>query len=224
MQDNPELLSAYKNGEKNAFLYLYNKHASPLRKFLQGGFSFSSQGRICRYRGVDASMDVESIVQETFARAFVATTRKNYDGARPFQTYLFSIAKNLVLRECYQRDRMIHVDNIEEKCEKSGNVMFLGRDSRDDSPHAQLENRQLKELTNEFIAKLNREEKDFFSLRFAKGNTQEGTAELMGTTRARIKLLEKNMRKRFLDMLNKHGYLLDHRMKPRWQRKEALAA
>src|SRR5580704_62670 len=114
MINNQPLLESYRKGEKTAFLELYNKFASPLRKFLQGGFSFSSQGRICRFRGMDASMDVESIVQETFARAFVPTTRANYDGERPFQTYLFSIAKNLVLRECHQRERLVHVESVED--------------------------------------------------------------------------------------------------------------
>lgn len=223
MIDNPELLRLYKNGDKGAFLFLYNKHSAPLRKFLQGGFSFSSQGRICRFKGVDASMDVEALVQETFTRAFVVTTRKNYDGARPFQTYLFSIAKNLVLRECHQRDRLIHVDNIEEKCEKIGSNAFSGRDNYGLNPETHLENMQLRGLTMDFIAALNQEEKSFFSLRFSKGRTQEGTAELMGTTRARIKFLEKNMRKRFLDMLRKNGYLIDHRLKPRWKRKTQVA-
>lgn len=223
MINNQELLESYRKGEKSAFLTLYNKHSSPLRKFLQGGFSFSSQGRICRFRGVDASMDVEAIVQETFARAFIATTRTNYDGARPFQTYLFSIAKNLVLRECHHRDRVISVEHVEDTADSTSNHPFCSRDSYGQSPEAHVQNMQLKVLTDGFIASLNDEERQFFSLRFAKGNTQEKTAERMETTRARIKLLEKNMRKRFLDVLRKNGYLVDHDINPRWKRKAVAA-
>ncbi|HXW53994.1 MAG TPA: sigma-70 family RNA polymerase sigma factor [Myxococcota bacterium] len=219
MINNPELLESYRKGEKSAFLALYNKYSSPIRKFLQGGFSFSSQGRICRFRGVDASMDLEAIVQETFARAFVATTRKNYDGTRPFQTYLFSIAKNLVLRECHHRDRLINVEHVEDAVETSTNYPFCSRDPSNNSPEIHLQNLQLKKLTEEFISGLNDEERMFFSWRFAKGHTQEGTAAKMDTTRARIKLLEKNMRKRFLDTLRKNGYLIEHRINPRWKRK-----
>jgi RNA polymerase sigma factor (sigma-70 family) len=218
MINDPLLLESYRKGEKEAFLNLYNKYSVPLKKFLQGGFSFSSQGRICRFRGLDPSMDVDALVQETFARAFVATTRKNYDGTRPFQTYLFSIAKNLVLRECHQRERLIHVECIEETQEASGSS-FQERDMSFLNPESHLQNMQLKQLTDGFIKSLNEEERSFFSLRFARGNTQEGTAELMDTTRARIKLLEKNMRKRFLDLLRKNGYLLEHQINPRWKRK-----
>lgn len=219
MTNDPALLQSYKNGEKKAFLALYNKHSSPLRKFLQGGFSFSSQGRICRFRGVDPSMEVESLVQETFARAFIPTTRKNYDGERPFQTYLFSIAKNLVLRECHHRDRIIHVESVEDTVPVPSNMAFTSRDSFGQNPETHVQNLQLKKMTDDFIETLGEEEKIFFSTRFAEGLTQEATASSMGTTRSRIKLLEKNLRKRFLAMLHKNGYLIDHDIKSRWKRK-----
>lgn len=219
MNNNPELLESYRKGEKSAFLALYKKYASPLRKFLQGGFSFSSQGRICRFRGVDAAMDVEAIVQETFARSFIITTRTNYDGTRPFQTYLFSIAKNLVLRECHHRERLVNVEHLEDTPDTATNYPFCSRDQNSLNPEIHVQNMQLKALTDGFINALNDEERQFFSFRFAKGNTQEGTAEKMATTRARIKLLEKNMRKRFLDMLRKNGYLIEHQLNPRWKRR-----
>lgn len=220
MNDNAELLEMYRNGDKDAYLIIYNRYSNPLRRFLQSGFSFSSQGRICRFRGMDGSMDVESIVQETFARAFFATTRVNYDGDRPFQTYLFSIAKNLVLRECYHRDRLIHVEHVEDTIEKSTTYYpFISRSSYNDTPEVHVQNMQLKNLTDGFISSLNDEERQFFSLRFVKGNTQEETASRMSTTRARIKLLEKNMRSLFLGVLRKNGYLVEHRLNPRWKRK-----
>ena len=223
MINNPELLAAYKRGEKKAFLELYNKYSSPLKKFLQGGFSFSSQGRICRFRGADPSMEVDSLVQETFTRAFVATTRTNYDGERPFQTYLFSIAKNLVLRECHQRERLVHVESIEDTIQPTVNYPFCSRESYGQNPEQNVQNLQLKKMTEQFIDELNDEEQAFFTSRFANGLTQEATASEMNTTRARIKLLEKNMRKRFLDMMRKNGYLIDHELAPRWKRKAGLA-
>ena len=114
MLRDPSLLTSYRAGDKTAFLALYKKYATPLRRFLQGGFSFSSQGKFCRFRGADSGMDVEAFVQETFSRAFLAKTRENYDGIRPFQTYLFSIAKNLVLRECHHRERVVVVEQVDD--------------------------------------------------------------------------------------------------------------
>ena len=240
MINDQNLLTSYRKGEKKAFLSLYNKHAFPLRKFLQGGFSFSSQGRICRFKGIDAGMDVDSIIQETFTRAFIPSTRINYDGTRPFQTYLFSIAKNLVLRECHQRERVVYMENTKETVETSDKTIFGGKDYAD-NPEQNLQNMELKNITETFINALNQEEQDFFSLRFSEGNTQEKSAEIMNTTRARIKLLENKLDKamikyneamsirrtyeqiltRFLDIMRKNGYFIEHKLNPRWKRKNS---
>lgn len=218
MLRDPQLLLAYREGSQEAYLTLYKKYSAPLRRFLQGGFSFQSQGRFCRFRGADSGMDVEAMVQETFARAFVATTRQNYDGVRPFQTYLFSIAKNLVLRECHYRDRNVSVDEFEDPAEDySASKPDVG-ENFGDSPEKRASNKQLKEILHHFTLALTPEERDFFSYRFSKGLTQEATALRMGTTRARIKLLEKNIRGRFLEILRQHGYFVNYDPTPRWKR------
>jgi RNA polymerase sigma factor (sigma-70 family) len=224
MLRDPQLLLAYRQGSEEAFLALYERFSNPLRRFLQGGFSFSSQGRQCRFRGTDTSMDVESLVQETFARAFAKTTRENYDGVRPFQTYLFSIAKNLVLRECHYRDRLVVVDYVEENAD--GQSVFSGSQENGaiDNPEQRVANKQLQGIMGTFIGELTEEERSLFSLRFAKGLTQEASADVMKTTRARVKLLEKNIRKRFLDRLKQNGYFMDYVPNPRWKRQQQKSA
>jgi len=199
-------------------LKLYERYAVSLRRFLQGGFSFQSQGRVCRFKGADSSIDAESLVQETFARAFAKTTRQNYDGLRPFQTYLFSIAKNLVLRECNYRDRMVSNEFVDESDASTGLYHQPSENSYGGNPERRAQNEQLKEIIQGLINELTSEEKSFFSFRFAKGLTQEATADRMGTTRARVKLLEKNVRKRFLDELRGRGYFVDYVPNPRWKR------
>jgi hypothetical protein len=42
----------------------------------------------------------------------------------------------------------------------------------------------------------------------------------MKTTRARVKLLEKNLRKRFLERLNQNGYFRNYVPNPRWKRQQ----
>ncbi len=218
MLRDPQLLLSYRQGSKTAYLALYNKYANPLRCFLQGGFSFSSQGKLCRFRGVGSTMDGDAIIQETFTRAFAKTTRENYDGVRPFQTYLFSIAKNLVLRECHYRDRVVSVDQIEET--ENGNSLFGSSAFLGENPEKNAANKQLEIIMQAFIDTLSVEEKSFFSFRFAKGHTQESTADKMGTTRARIKLLEKNIRRRFLEKLRENGYFTNYAPNPRWKRQQ----
>ena len=75
-----KLLKGFRKGETEAFETVYHLYADLVRKFLYSGFSFSSQGRACRFHGADSTIDVDAVVQETFLRAFGETTRKSYDG------------------------------------------------------------------------------------------------------------------------------------------------
>lgn len=221
----PDLLQAYRNGETRAYETLYRHYVPSVAAFLRGGFSFTSQGKTCRYRGGHYGVDVDGVVQETFARAFSETTRRNYDGERPFKNYLFSIAKNLVLRELQRRERLISVDPQADDTTDylASRSPLEGLTSIPGSPERAVADEQLSQIIREFVAGLGTEETTFFSQRFAQGMTQEATAETMGVTRARVKLLEKNLRRRFLDALRNHGYFVGYTPKPRWARQSNAA-
>jgi RNA polymerase sigma factor (sigma-70 family) len=216
---NPRLLAAYRRGDTWAYEEIYGLYGEPVRRFLNGGFTFVSRGRTCRYRGGAAGIDADAIVQETFARAFAESTRRNYDGERPFKNYLFSIAKNLVLREFQRKERVLAVDAPEEVTDAlARRGVDLGLTSSEQSPEGTYADAELTEVTRAFIAELDDEERVFFSFRFAQGLTQEATADEMGVTRARIKVIEKALRRRFLARLRSHGYFVGYTPRPRWTR------
>ncbi len=225
MHKDPALLAAYRRGETEAYEALYREYAIQVQRFLAGGFTFVSRGRTCRYRGNAAGIDADSIVQETFARAFAASTRRNYDGERPFRNYLFSIAKNLVLREFQRRERVLSVEQNEEAtdalAQRANETWMTSQERR--NPESNVAEDQLMALTRGFIAELGDEEKDFFAKRFAQGLTQEATASAMDVTRARVKLLEKNLRRRFLVRLRENGYFVGYEPQPRWSREKNAA-
>jgi RNA polymerase sigma factor (sigma-70 family) len=229
MHRDKKLLAGYRKGETWAYEALYHEHAEPVRRFLVGGFTFVSRGRTCRYRGGGyaggvGSIDVDGVVQETFARAFSESTRRNYDGERPFKNYLFSIAKNLVLREFQRKERVLGVDQTDETTDMlARRGVNFGLTSQSHSPEHQVADDQLHTVTHAFIAELDDEEQTFFSIRFARGLTQEATAREMGVTRARIKLLEKQLRARFLERLRDHGYFVGYTPKSRWSREQTKA-
>jgi RNA polymerase sigma factor (sigma-70 family) len=224
LHQDTKLLGAYRAGETWAFEILYRTYGEPVRRFLAGGFTFVSRGRTCRYRGGVAGIDAEAILQETFARAFAPSTRVHYDGVRPFKNYLFSIAKNLVLREYQRRERVLPLDNTDEAPDvlvrrRGDSHPGLHSDERD--PEVCFADSELHAVTREFIKTLDDEGKTFFLHRFVKGLTQEATAEAMNATRARIKLIEKAQRKGFLESLRNAGYFVGYTPKPRWTRRVA---
>jgi RNA polymerase sigma factor (sigma-70 family) len=224
LHEDKALLDAYRRGESWAYTVLYREYGPAVRRFLAGGFTFVSQGRTCRYRGSNAGVDIDAVVQESFARAFQASTRATYDGERPFKNYLLSIAKNLVLRELARAQRLSSLDSMEEGSDvvfaraRSHAAAFLP-DTK--SPEKATADGELAEITRGFIDTLTPEEARFFQHRFANGLTQEATAEVLGCTRARVKLLERNLRRAFLAELRGRGYFVDRKMAPRWQRKAA---
>ena len=222
LHEDRKLLAAYRAGETWAFEILYRTFAEPVRRFLAGGFTFVSRGHTCRYRGGVAGVDAESILQETFARAFAPATRAHYDGERPFKNYLFSIAKNLVLREFQRKERVLPLDAGDEATDfyvRRRSDSGLHSDDRD--PEVLFADGELHDVTKGFIQTLDEEGRTFFLQRFVKGLTQEATATEMGVTRARIKLLEKAQRRQFLEALREAGYFVGYTPKPRWTRKVA---
>ncbi|MCP4501724.1 MAG: sigma-70 family RNA polymerase sigma factor [Deltaproteobacteria bacterium] len=213
------LLEGYRAGESWAYERLYNEHGESVARFLNGGFSFLSRGRLCRYRGNAPGIDQEAIVQETFARALAPRTRVNYDGERPFRNYLFSIAKNLVLREYSRRERVLDSDQSDEAADVIQLHSSISLHEKSEAnPERLASNNELSTMTTAFVRALSEEEQRFFDERFVNGNTQDGTAKIMGCTRARIKLLEKNIRRSFLENLRESGYFVGYEPKARWSR------
>lgn len=229
MHRDKKLLAAYRKGQTWAYEALYHEHAEPVRRFLVGGFTFTSRGRTCRYRGggyagAVGTLDIDGIIQETFARAFSESTRRNYDGERPFKNYLFSIAKNLVLREFQRKERVFGDEQTEQATDLLARKgVNFGLTTQTESPEHQVADDQLHGVTRMFIDELNEEEQHFFSHRFAQGLTQEATARQMGVTRARVKLLEKQLRLRFLERLRENGYFIGYTPKSRWKREQLTA-
>ncbi len=224
LHEDRKLLAAYRAGETWAFEILYKSFAEPVRRFLAAGFTFVSRGKTCRYRGNVPGIDSDAIVQETFARAFAPSTRVNYDGERPFKNYLFSIAKNLVLRDIARRERVISIEQTEEGVDalsRRNPQPQSGFHSDERDPEVAVADEQLSKLTRAFVQTLDTEEREFFLQRFVKGLTQEATAVAMGVTRARVKLLERSQRQSFLTSLRSAGYFVGYNPKPRWTRKAA---
>ncbi len=224
LHEDRKLLEAYRAGETWAFEILYRSLSEPVRRFLAGGFTFVSRGRTCRYRGGVPGIDSDAIIQETFARAFAPSTRAHYDGERPFKNYLFSIAKNLVLRELSRKERVLPLDLGDEGTEqlrrrRADSMPTMSSDERD--PETFLADGELKVVTKQFVAGLDPEGRTFFLYRFVRGLTQEATADAMKITRARVKLIEKAQRRAFLAQLRAHGYFVGYAPKPRWSRHAA---
>lgn len=213
-----KLLKAFRKGDGWALEEVYRFYREPLMRYLQAGFSFESRGRVCRYSGNSNRKDLEWVLQETFVRAFESRTRRAYDGQRPFLRYLQTIARNLILRDFNRNRRLTSIED-----QTRGTTMdFVSSPASGEpsaSPEQVAEAKELQHIIGSFMSQLNAEEASFVQLRFIQQLTQEATADAMGRTRAKIKLLESSLRARFLDLFRNNGYFVECAPKPRWTRK-----
>ena len=199
LEQDAELQAAFRRGEPEVLARVYLHYRPLLSQMLAKGFTFGSGGRIVRSRGF-GRWDVEDIVQEVFARAFSHAARHAYDGVRPYRSYLFAIARNLVVQ--LARSTRAHPLPFDEHA-LATELLWLAP-----SHERVLEaNRQSIDLRG-FLSGLEADELRFFALRFAHEYSVERIAEELGWSSYRVKRIDRLLRARMsrrLDALLARG-------------------
>ena len=149
----PDLVTAYRNGDEQAAAELVRRHSKALARFLYS-------------LGADPE-DLEDLVQETLFRAFrrVDTWR----GGATFRSWLLTIGSNL-LRD-HVRKRKGQLLPIDER-----DVL----DAAD--PQANLDATETEERVRSGLARLPRLQRQVFLLRAQEGCDYEEIAIVLGTT------------------------------------------
>jgi RNA polymerase sigma-70 factor (ECF subfamily) len=149
-----ELITRWRAGDERAASALVERHAPALARFA------SSLG---------VRDDVEELVQDTFVRAFQSLD--GFRGASSFRTWLFTIARRLLLdrRRSEQRRR----DRVEIK---EGDVA-TEYDALDALVAGEAEARVLKATK-----RLSPTQREVFMLRVAEGLSYKEIADVVGTT------------------------------------------
>lgn len=199
--DDRALLDAFRRGERGALATLYRHYARPVYSLLKNGFSFRSGDAWRRTQGARSEAEVEDLMQETFRRAFEERARLAYDGLRPYRSYLFMIARNLVLDLLRKRTPEFAADLTDDGSDPD----FTEPEAK--SPEEVATEGQLRGLVQQFRGDLSPEQQQFFDLRFVDEQEQKDVQAALGLSLYRIRTLERQLRKRMLAHLQKHGYL-----------------
>jgi RNA polymerase sigma-70 factor, ECF subfamily len=149
-----ELIGRWKSGEGRAATKLVARHSQALARF-----TVSSGERV----------EVEEIVQDTFVRAFGAID--SYRGESSFRTWLFTIARRLILdrRRAEKRSR-----NIVEIQETDSVSEYGALDAIVAEEAAERVRRALEKLTLM--------QREVFTLRVRQGLAYREIAEVVGST------------------------------------------
>lgn len=109
LPEDRDLLDGLGRGDETALADVYRQHSPRVVDALRLGFSFQSSGKRRRFKGFSDPLELESFVQEVFLRAFSERARLAYDGLRPFEPYLLTVARNIVIDELRRRRTAVKI-------------------------------------------------------------------------------------------------------------------
>jgi RNA polymerase sigma-70 factor (ECF subfamily) len=149
-----ELITRWRAGDERAATALVERHASALARFA------SSLG---------VRDDVEELVQDTFVRAFQSL--EGFRGASSFRTWLFTIARRLLL------DRRRSEQRRRDRVEIQEADVATEYDALDKLVAGEAEARVV-----EATKRLSPTQREVFMLRVAEGMSYKEIADVVGTT------------------------------------------
>jgi RNA polymerase sigma factor (sigma-70 family) len=196
-----EHLAAFRAGQRDALGEVYRRHVSDVAAFLRTGFMYTSNDQPIRFPGVRDSFELESFVQEVFARAFEERARLAYDGVRPYGAFLNGIAKNLVLDRLRKQARHGEVLAGPDVIDAAGTDAPPEWESSEDE-------RRGRALVAEFLeTACDDRDRALYALRYERELSQDDTAREAGLTRIQIRRWETKFRARLLRFLKRADYV-----------------
>jgi len=159
-QTSEALMLAYAGGNADAFTVLYNLHKAPLFRFLL------RQG-ITRARA-------DEMFQDIWLK--VINARNSYKSTARFQTWLYTIARNLVIDE-YRREGKIESIDFEE-----GVTEKISHPLEENSPEAGIDNGNKQKRLLKSVQGLPFEQRQAFLFRYEAGMNNEDIAQITGTS------------------------------------------
>jgi RNA polymerase sigma factor (sigma-70 family) len=199
--DDRALLAAFRDGRRDALERVYRRHVDDVARLLRRGFMYTSNGQPTRFPGVPSPFDLESLVQEVFARAFAPRARLAYDGLRPYGAFLIGIARHVVLDQLRRQARRGEVIEAPE-------VIDQRTVSDVADPEVTGDERRARDLVLAFLeTECDDRDRRLYALRYERELSQVDAAGAAGLTRIQVRRWEKKFRERLLRFLKRADYV-----------------
>lgn len=189
LENDRGLLDAFRKGERQALEVVYREYAPVLARMLRASAVSVSHGML------RSSFEIENVVEEAFARAFEPQRRLAYDGLRPYEAYLWGIARNCA-REIVRRRE-----------DPAGLELPEPAPGSESAPDALAEDHEVAGLMAQFEASLDPPLHDLYRERFDAGLSQREAARALRLSRIVLRRRERALKRRLLDFLQSRGYL-----------------
>ncbi|MEO1482945.1 MAG: sigma-70 family RNA polymerase sigma factor [Myxococcota bacterium] len=213
---NPQLLAAFKRGDRDAMDEVYRHYVPGVTAFLRKGFTFRSGRGHFYFKGIQDPNELKSAVQEVFRRAFEEKARTSYNGVNSFTNWVLAIARNMVINKFRNReiafsdyisagDGRSHLKVMDDEVTEEFTGLLYGQPTQ--SQDQLMEHSELKGLMASFMSELTEHDRQLLILRFAEGKGQEETANLLSSTRMKVRTAEAKLRSRLRAYLRNSGYI-----------------
>jgi RNA polymerase sigma-70 factor (ECF subfamily) len=182
------LIEAHLAGDPRAFGLIVARYQVRLLNFV--------------YRMIGDRERAEDLVQEAFLRVHRHLDR--FDRSRKFSTWVYTIASNLAKNELRNRGRspLVTFEQARPRDEEDNRpVDFEDKDNR---PDDLFEQRTLKTLVDETVAKLSSHHREVFVLRELEGKSYEEIAEIMHCNLGTVKSRLNRARQSFAELIQPH--------------------
>jgi len=212
LHDNPQLLTRFRDGEKEVLTELYRAHVAAVSELLMKGFSFRSGTELVRFGGFQEPHKLQELVQESFIRAFRKNSRDAYDGQRPWRPFLIVISRNLVIdhfrRETLEKRYFVPIGHLVGPNESEEDaVSRLHGNQEPWTPEEEAMRGQLKELLQSFVEMLDDVDRQIVEEHLLGELSQREIADQLGMDRNDLRKRLKLMRERLLRHFKTHGFI-----------------
>lgn len=198
LAEDQQRLVLFRSGDRATLSAVFRTYAPGLAGRLMRGMLVRTDGTVL-LRGGATPSDIDDVVQEVFIRAFAPSTRRAYDGVRPFSDFLVGIARNILAdwhRTDARRARLFG-SRPEQSVETSP-----GEAIADEA----LEAKQLGILYREFATSLDDADRVLLELRIGGDAPRREVSERTGYSAMRVRIRERALRKQLFERLKAAGY------------------
>jgi RNA polymerase sigma-70 factor, ECF subfamily len=183
------LIKAHLEGNPRAFSQLVARYQGRLLNFV--------------YRMIGDRERAEDLVQEAFIRIHRHLHR--FDPARKFSTWAYTIASNLARNELRNRNRSPFVlfQTLRARL-RDEPLLPMQVEDLASRPDLMLQDRDLKELVEQTVARLSPRHREVFVLRELEGKSYEEIAEVTSCNIGTVKSRLNRARQRFAELIAPH--------------------
>lgn len=212
LKGNPELVAAFRRGDRTVLADLYRAHVGEVRMLLERGFSFTSKGSSIRFRGFTEPFRVQEVTQQIFVHAFRERARLAYDENQPYRPFLITIARNRVI-DLFRKERS------ESALFVSASALAGPQESQEEaldrwashgkatSPELAAYRSQLGGTLKQFIGELDEEDATILREHMLGEMTQHEVADAIGEHRNDVRKRIRLMRERLLRHMKREGFI-----------------